>query len=177
MLELTQPVLNEVFPHGACSAIRHDLKERGAFTPAEAISQQRSLVLRVSLLGCFKSCHAGVGELLNGNLWCREERCCLRPDGFVEGEGVGEEAIRATQTEVMLQNAFAAQSIEVECTCERLWVCAYGLREEDDGVAFGDVKAFEHGVGEDVAGDLPAVMRQVAVVGEGVHAGAWAACC
>ena len=177
MLELTQPVLNEVFPHGACSAIRHDLKERGAFTPAEAISQQRSLVLRVSLLGCFKSCHAGVGELLNGNLWCCEEGGCLRPDGFVEGERVGEEAIGATQAEVVLQNALSAQRVEVECTCERLWVRAYGLREEDDGVTFGDVEAFEHGVGEDVAGDSSSVVWQVAVVGKGVHAGAWAACC
>jgi len=134
-------------------------------------------VLRVSFLRCRKACHAGVSELLNGDFRGREERCCLSPDGFVEGEGVSEEAVRTTQAEVVFQNALAAQRVEVECTCERLWVGAYGLREEDDGVAFGDVEAFEHGVGEDVAGDSSSVVWQVAVVGKGVHAGAWAACC
>ena len=61
MLTLTQPVLNEVFPHSASSTISHDLEERSAFTPTETISQQRCLVLWVSALRCFESCHAGVG--------------------------------------------------------------------------------------------------------------------
>jgi hypothetical protein len=95
-LKLTQPVLNEVFPHSARSAISHDLKERSAFTPTEAISQQRCLVLWVSALRCFESCHAGVGQLLYGDFWCLEEGGCLGPDSFIEWKRVGKEAIGAT---------------------------------------------------------------------------------
>jgi hypothetical protein len=96
MLKLTQPVLNKVFPHSARSTISHDFKERSAFTPTETISQQRRLVLWVSALRCFESCHAGVGQLLYGNFWGLEEGGCLGPDRFVEWKRVGKEAIRST---------------------------------------------------------------------------------
>jgi hypothetical protein len=96
ILKLAQPVLDEVFPHSARSAISHDLKERGAFTPTEAISQQRCLVLWVSALRCFESCHASVGQLLYSDFWSLEEGGCLGPDGFIEWMRVGKEAIRAT---------------------------------------------------------------------------------
>lgn len=96
IFKLTQPVLNEVFPDSARGSISHDFKERGAFTPTEAISQRRCLVLRIGALRCFESGHAGVSELLYGDFWRLEEGGCLRPDGFIEWEGVGEEAIRAT---------------------------------------------------------------------------------
>jgi hypothetical protein len=61
MVKLTQPVLNEVLPHSARGAISHNLKEGRAFTPAEAIGQQRCLVLWVGALRCLESCHARVG--------------------------------------------------------------------------------------------------------------------
>jgi hypothetical protein len=96
ILKLTQPVLNEVFPHGARGAISHDLKERGAFAPTEAISQPRCFELWIDALRCCESSHAGVGQLLYGNFWCLEVRGCLGPNGFIEWERVAKEAIRAT---------------------------------------------------------------------------------
>jgi hypothetical protein len=133
MLKLTQPVLNEVFPHRARGAISHDLKERGAFTPAEAISQRRCLVLWVGALRCFEPCHAGVGKLLYRDFRCLEEGGCFGPDRFIEWERVAKEAVRATvvggrhvrlrdmlgdrrivylpQTEIMLQYALTTQRV------------------------------------------------------------------
>lgn len=96
ILKLTQPVLNEIFPHGTRGAISHNLKERGAFTPTEAISQQRCLVLWVGALRCLESCHASIGQLLYCDFWCLEKGGCLGPDGFIEWKRVGKEAIRAT---------------------------------------------------------------------------------
>jgi len=63
------------------------------------------------------------------------------------------------QAEVVLQHALDAQRVEVKRTRKRLRVGAHGLREEDQGVAPGDVEAGEHGVGEDVECDLPPVVR------------------
>jgi hypothetical protein len=77
----------------------------------------------------------------------------------------------------MLQYALAAQCVEVERTCERLRVSAYSLREEDDGIALSDVKAIEHCISKDIACDLPAIMRQVPVIGESVETRTWTACC
>lgn len=76
----------------------------------------------------------------------------------------------------MLQYALPAQSVEIERTCEWRRIGAHGLREEDYGVALGDVKALEHCIGKDIACDLPPVLRQVPVVGESVETGAWSAC-
>jgi hypothetical protein len=75
----------------------------------------------------------------------------------------------------MLQYALTAQRVEIERTCERFRVGAYGLREEDDGVGLGDIKAFKHCIGKDIACDLPPVMRQVPVVGESVETRTWSA--
>jgi hypothetical protein len=76
----------------------------------------------------------------------------------------------------MLQYALTAQCVEVEGTCERRRVGAYGLREEDDGVALGYVEAFKHCIGKDIACDLPPVVGQVPVVSESIETRAWSAC-
>ena len=57
----------------------------------------------------------------------------------------------------MLEYAFAAQSVEVEGPREGCWVGAHGLREQDDGVAVGDVEAVHHGFRQHVARDVSPV--------------------
>jgi len=96
--KLTQPVLNKVFPDSARGAISHNLKERSAFPPAEAISQRRRLELRIRALRSCEPRHAGVGQLLYSDFRRLEKGGRLGPDGFIEREGVGEIAIRATNT-------------------------------------------------------------------------------
>jgi hypothetical protein len=57
----------------------------------------------------------------------------------------------------VLEYAFAAQSVEVEGPREGCWVGAHGLREQDDGVAVGDVEAVHHGFRQHVARDVSPV--------------------
>lgn len=92
--KLTEPILNKLFLHGARGSISHDLKERSALAPTEAIGEQRALVLRIGALGRCKARHPRIGYLLDGDFLGGEERRCLVPNGLVERKRVGEEAIR-----------------------------------------------------------------------------------
>lgn len=90
---LTEPILNKLPLHSARRTISHDLEKARALAPTEAVGQQRGFVLRISSLRRGETRHARVGDLLDGDFRGGEEGCGFVPDGLVEREGVGKEAI------------------------------------------------------------------------------------
>lgn len=81
------------------------------------------------------------------------------------------------QAEIVLEHAFATQSVEVKGAREWRRVRAHSLREKNDGVAVGDVEAVQHGLSKYIACDVSPVRGQVTVVGERVEARTWSASC
>lgn len=88
-----EPVLDEIPAHRARGAIRHDLEVTRALAPAEAVGQQRALVLRVSALTCGEAGHTRVAKLLDCGYGRREVRCGIVPDGGVGGKRVGDKIL------------------------------------------------------------------------------------
>jgi hypothetical protein len=76
-------------------------------------------VLRISPLRRGETRHARVSDLLNGDFWGGEEGCGFVPDGLVEREGVGKEAVGSA--------ACAVKSVSGQCV--GLW--DEGSREMD----------------------------------------------
>lgn len=79
----TEPVVDERLVHGACSTIGHDLKERGALSPAETIGKTGEREVRIRPLRSRQPSHASVSDLLNSNHIGGEVGCCLGPDCLV----------------------------------------------------------------------------------------------
>lgn len=71
----------------------------------------------------------------------------------------------------MLQDARAAEMVEIEAIGDGIFgVGPHGLREEKDGITFGNVEAIQHGVLEFAQGDFLAIPGEIPMVGQGVEA-------
>lgn len=103
--QLTEPVFDELFSNGTRSSICHDFKERRALAPAEAVCEQRLLVLRVSSLRSREARHACVSDLLDGDFWRSEKRSGLLPHRLVERQWISEESIGATICDASIEQA------------------------------------------------------------------------
>ena len=140
-------------------------------------------MLRVGLLGSLQTSHSSLGDLLDGDHLVGEVGESLLPDCLVEGVGIGEVSIRATEfkvstwskgamieddipdRDVMLEDAVAAKVLKIERTSHGvLGASSDSLCEQKDRIALLDVEAVKHAISEFLQVNVPAIAGKVSMV-------------